>query len=209
MVVFPRMRTLYFDCFSGISGDMTIGALLDLGLDLEYLRSELLKLPLNGYRIKSSRVIRANLSAMKFDVELMAIPGIHRTSTPTPIRTVAHIERHRKFYRMIRSSALNANSKRIARQYSRSWQYLKAMSIMFRRRMWSFMKWERWTQLSIRLERPSDSMPWVLSNLSVRQLMLAAVLSTASMASILCRCLRQRICCEAPRSTRSTSQRNL
>src|SRR5262249_6103745 len=62
------MKTLYFDCFSGISGDMTIGALLDLGVDLDYLRSELRKLPVEGYWLKASRVVRANLSAMKFDV---------------------------------------------------------------------------------------------------------------------------------------------
>src|SRR5687768_9027991 len=62
------MKTLYFDCFSGISGDMTVGALLDLGLDLEYLRTELHKLPLEGYELKGSRVVRANMSAMKFDV---------------------------------------------------------------------------------------------------------------------------------------------
>src|SRR5262249_25610283 len=62
------MKTLYFDYFSGISGDMTIGALLDLGLDFEYLKSELKKLPVEGYELKQSRVVRANLSAMKFDV---------------------------------------------------------------------------------------------------------------------------------------------
>jgi uncharacterized protein (TIGR00299 family) protein len=62
------MKTLYFDCFSGISGDMTIGALMDLGLDLEYLKTELEKLPVEGYELKVSRVLRSNLSAAKFDV---------------------------------------------------------------------------------------------------------------------------------------------
>src|SRR4030095_8694344 len=62
------MKTLYFDCFSGIAGDMTIGALLDLGLDLEYLKAELRKLPVEGYELEASRVVRANISAMKFDV---------------------------------------------------------------------------------------------------------------------------------------------
>src|SRR2546421_10632875 len=62
------MKTLFFDCFSGISGDMTIGALLDLGLDFEYLKSELRKLPVEGYELKVSRVVRSNLSATKFDV---------------------------------------------------------------------------------------------------------------------------------------------
>src|SRR5581483_9658340 len=57
-----------FDCFSGISGDMTIGALLDLGLDFGYLKTELGKLPVEGYELKMSRVIRSNISATKFDV---------------------------------------------------------------------------------------------------------------------------------------------
>src|ERR1044071_4443587 len=62
------MKTLYFDCFSGIAGDMTIGALLDLGLDFEYLKTELAKLPVEGYELKVSRVSRSNISAIKFHV---------------------------------------------------------------------------------------------------------------------------------------------
>ena len=41
------MKTAYFDCFSGISGDMTLGALVDIGLDPEQLAVELTKLNLN------------------------------------------------------------------------------------------------------------------------------------------------------------------
>jgi len=114
MVVFPRMRTLYFDCFSGISGDMTIGALLDLGLDLEYLRSELHKLPVDGYRIRSSRVVRANLSAMKFDVD---IDGDTGQTQDEHSHAHPHVGQHRKasdILTMIGSSTLNPNSKRIA-----------------------------------------------------------------------------------------------
>src|SRR5262245_42915255 len=68
MLTLDTMKTLYFDCFSGISGDMTIGALLDLGLDLDYLGTELKKLPVEGYQLKMSRVTRSNISAVKFDV---------------------------------------------------------------------------------------------------------------------------------------------
>src|SRR5262249_42127267 len=68
MLTLEAMKTLYFDCFSGISGDMTIAALLDLGLDLNYLKAELHKLPVEGYELKASRVTRSNISPMKFDV---------------------------------------------------------------------------------------------------------------------------------------------
>src|SRR2546428_14119443 len=72
------MKTLYFDCFSGISGDMTIGALLDLGLDFDYLKTELKKLPVEGYELRASRVMRSNLSAMKFDVLMEGAGENHR-----------------------------------------------------------------------------------------------------------------------------------
>src|SRR5260370_34496025 len=48
---FPRripMKLAYFDCFSGISGDMTLGALVDAGRDVELLRSDLRGLPVPG-----------------------------------------------------------------------------------------------------------------------------------------------------------------
>ena len=51
-------RTLYLDTFSGISGDMFLGALVDCGLDLDTLAGELKKLPLDGYRLTCDEVYR-------------------------------------------------------------------------------------------------------------------------------------------------------
>lgn len=64
------MAILYLDCQAGISGDMTVGALLDLGVPLEHLRSELAKveLPQNSYRLSTSRTERQHVAALKFDV---------------------------------------------------------------------------------------------------------------------------------------------
>jgi pyridinium-3,5-bisthiocarboxylic acid mononucleotide nickel chelatase len=61
-------RVAYFDCASGASGDMILGALVDLGLPLEALRGELAKLPLTGYRLEARRVDRSGLQATKVDV---------------------------------------------------------------------------------------------------------------------------------------------
>jgi len=63
-------RTLYLDCFAGASGDMLVGAMLDCGLDFELLRSELLKLGVEGYELSLMRVDRSGISATKFDVHL-------------------------------------------------------------------------------------------------------------------------------------------
>jgi hypothetical protein len=64
------MKTAYFHCHSGISGDMIVGALMDAGLDLSLLSEELKKLDLTGYRLEQKRVIRGGLAATKFDVVL-------------------------------------------------------------------------------------------------------------------------------------------
>ncbi|MBU3185555.1 nickel pincer cofactor biosynthesis protein LarC [Clostridium estertheticum] len=64
------MKILYYDCFSGISGDMNLGALLDLGIDEKYLINELSKLNLKGYEIKVSKDIRKGIEGTKVDVIL-------------------------------------------------------------------------------------------------------------------------------------------
>lgn len=64
------MKTLYLDLFSGISGDMFIGAMLDLGVDATQLESELKKLSLGGYHLHLSRARRGSIEGVKFDVHV-------------------------------------------------------------------------------------------------------------------------------------------
>src|SRR5215471_18658560 len=64
------MKTLYLDIFSGISGDMMIGALIDLGVDAHRLEDELEKLGLDGYHLHVSRSHKASIEGIKFDVHL-------------------------------------------------------------------------------------------------------------------------------------------
>ena len=59
-------RVLYFDCFSGISGDMALGAMLDAGLPLDDLKSALGSLAVSGFDVSGVRVLRAGVSATKF-----------------------------------------------------------------------------------------------------------------------------------------------
>jgi len=61
-------RVLYFDCFSGISGDMVLGALLDAGLPLDELTRALGSLAVSGYEVRADRVLRAGISATKLVV---------------------------------------------------------------------------------------------------------------------------------------------
>src|SRR5437879_4429075 len=63
-----RGSELYFDCFSGIAGDMTLGALLDLGVPEEAVRAELEKLPVKNYRLTRERVRRGALVGTKIHV---------------------------------------------------------------------------------------------------------------------------------------------
>jgi len=100
------MNILYLDCYAGISGDMTVGALLDLGVPLEHLRGELdkLELPSGSYELSTSRTERQHISALKFDV------AVHDHHTH---RHYAGIDA------MIAASCLSASVKETARRIFR------------------------------------------------------------------------------------------
>jgi pyridinium-3,5-bisthiocarboxylic acid mononucleotide nickel chelatase len=74
----------YFDCFSGASGDMILGSLVDAGLDVDWLRSELARLGMDGYELRAERVVRSGLAGTQMRVELQ-----QRTQ---PSRNLADIE---------------------------------------------------------------------------------------------------------------------
>ncbi len=95
------MKLLYLDCFAGISGDMLLGALLDLGVTEEALRAELAKLNLPGFAIATRRVVKQNITATKFDC-LEADHGQH------------HHRGYTEIAGMIAGSGLSANVQRRA-----------------------------------------------------------------------------------------------
>src|SRR5450432_926483 len=71
------VRIAYFDCFSGISGDMTLGALLHAGLDEAAWRSELAKLKVPGYEIRVESVVKEGISGTDVDVVLLEMDQGH------------------------------------------------------------------------------------------------------------------------------------
>jgi len=80
------MRGLYLDCFSGISGDMLLGALVDLGVSIGHLRRELGKLPVRGFAISAKAAKRAHLAGTKVEVEVSS-----RRQPERNLRTIRRI----------------------------------------------------------------------------------------------------------------------
>ena len=76
------MKTLYLDIFSGISGDMFIGALIDLGVDARQLERELKKLKLGGYHLHVARKQTSGIAGVKFDVHLTGAHEHHHGHHP-------------------------------------------------------------------------------------------------------------------------------
>lgn len=83
------MKILYFDCFSGISGDMTLGALLDLGIDRQVFVNELQKLNLPGYEIRVQKKVQQGIAGT--DVEVIISDHSHREE---PRVTLQHEHSH-------------------------------------------------------------------------------------------------------------------
>jgi uncharacterized protein (TIGR00299 family) protein len=93
------MKTIYFDCPTGISGDMCLGAFVDLGVDIERIKKELKKLPVKGYTITATRQRRQGIAGTRFRV---------KTSRATRQRTYEDIKR------LIEKSGLSAEVKRLS-----------------------------------------------------------------------------------------------
>ncbi|MFH1942313.1 MAG: nickel pincer cofactor biosynthesis protein LarC [bacterium] len=64
------LKTAYFDCFAGASGDMILGALIDAGLDIDILRKELKKLKLTGYSLRAEKAVKKGIAGTKFSVDV-------------------------------------------------------------------------------------------------------------------------------------------
>ncbi len=94
------MKLLYLDCFAGISGDMFLGELIDLGVSEKLVRDELAKLSLHGYQISTRRVVKQNISATKFDC-VEEVPHRHQVETHHEHRGYTEIAK------MIESSGLS------------------------------------------------------------------------------------------------------
>ena len=58
------MTSAYFDCFSGIAGDMILGGLIDLGVDINFLKNELKKINIDGYKIDINKIEKNHISAI-------------------------------------------------------------------------------------------------------------------------------------------------
>jgi uncharacterized protein (TIGR00299 family) protein len=72
------MKTLYIDCFSGVSGDMFIGSLLDAGADPSVLEEELKKLQLEDeYQLSWKKIVKNGITSTKFDVSLTQADNHH------------------------------------------------------------------------------------------------------------------------------------
>lgn len=91
------MKTLYLDLFSGVSGDMLLGALLDLGVEFSALQRELKKLSLAGYHLHAARKQKMGIEGVKFDVHLDCEPCDHDhgpDSDPSHDHSHSHSDSH-------------------------------------------------------------------------------------------------------------------
>ncbi len=94
------MNIAYLDLFSGLSGDMTLGALVDAGLPLAELKRGLAKVKLRGYTLSSRRVMKGAISATKVDVKITAHSHHH-----TPLKKILGLIRQSGLPKAVKDSS--------------------------------------------------------------------------------------------------------
>ncbi len=113
-------NTLYLECFSGISGDMSVSALLDLGANVEVLRQGLESLNVTGYEIEISRMKKCGIDACHFDVILEGdhTHHSHEHHSHEHHSHEHHSHEHRNLddiVKIIDNSTISDNAKRISK----------------------------------------------------------------------------------------------
>ncbi|MFA4829558.1 MAG: nickel pincer cofactor biosynthesis protein LarC [Thermodesulfovibrionales bacterium] len=103
------MKTAYFDCSSGISGDMCLGALVDAGVPVKKLEQELRKIPVKGYKLRAKKVKRAGFRATKVDV-ILKKPPLHPPLTKGGHRG-GETKKWKDIEKIIKKSGLSDNIK--------------------------------------------------------------------------------------------------
>ena len=97
---FMKDNILYLECYSGISGDMVVASLIDLGVDLKYLKEALESVPIYGYTIKISKVKKNGVEACDFNVLIDEGHHVHRNLNDV--------------FMIIKESKITLNAKKLA-----------------------------------------------------------------------------------------------
>ncbi len=125
------MKIAYFDCFSGASGDMILGALIDSGFSLDKLTEELKKLDLKDYELGLKKVLRSEITGTKFDV---LINKEKIQSENNNRRTINDITK------IVNGSTLSERIKKIVSESLKTWQRQRQRYITRHQMRFIFMK---------------------------------------------------------------------
>ena len=126
------MKTLYLDIFSGISGDMFIGALLDLGVEARRLERELKKLKLDGYHLHVARQQKSGIEGVKLDVHLTDAHDHHHGHHHDPAQDHHHGAHEHGHHHHDENRTFAEIKKLIGRSTLSSWVKQKSVAVFQR-----------------------------------------------------------------------------
>lgn len=113
------MKTLYFDCSSGISGNMTLGALLEIVGDEKYFLEEIKKLNIDGYKLEISKKVKNGITGTYVDVILEHQHENHNHEEEHNHNHHEHHHEHRNLndvYSVIDNSSIDEKSKELSKR---------------------------------------------------------------------------------------------